>query len=356
MRTTIKKAGAAAMASLVAIALAGCVESGRDSTSAAESDCPFEPDESVDTTARVAWQPIPNGDLVVKDLGLLEACLPNAEIKWIQAPSGGEVVKYYGSDEVDLGLMGSAPATIASSKPVSDNVDLWVIWIHDVIGDAESLIVRDETDKTLADLRGKKIAVPFSSTAHYSLLQALAEEGLEPGRDVTVINLEPEQMAGAWQGNEIDAAWTWDPAQSQLLEQGGARILSSTDTAEAGRPTFDVGTVDTQFAADNPELLTMWAKLQDHAVGLIKDVPDTAAESVAVVLGIEVDEAKKLFDGLEYLTAEEQAGADYLGGKLSQDLFTTAGFLLQQGGIKAAGTKTDYAEHVDAGPAERVGG
>ena len=108
--------------------------------------------------------------------------------------------KYYGSDDVDLGLMGSAPATIASSEPVVKDVDLSVVWIHDVIGEAESLIVKDPTITDISGLKGKKVAVPFSSTAHYSLLQALADAGLDAAGDVEVINLEPEKMPGSLAG------------------------------------------------------------------------------------------------------------------------------------------------------------
>ncbi|WP_222847578.1 taurine ABC transporter substrate-binding protein [Nocardioides dongxiaopingii] len=353
MKTTITALAAAALA----LSLSGCVESGRSSAAASpDTDCPWEPDESITTEARIAWQAIPNGDVVVKDLGLLEACMPNAKISWVQAASGGDVVKYYGSGDVDLGLMGSSPATIASSDPVVQDVDIAVVWIHDVIGDAESLIVKDPAITDIAGLRGRTVAVPFSSTAHYSLLQALAEAGLVPDEDVTVINLDPEKMPAAWQGDQIDAAWVWDPTQSQLLEDGGERILSSADTAEAGRPTYDVGTASRAFIDANPDFLAQWAKAQDHAVRLIEDDPAAAAESVAVALGIDPADAEKQFAGLTYLTAEEQAGPDYLGGTFASDLFNTAGFLLEQGGIEGVGTEEDYADHVDAGPAASVSG
>lgn len=195
MKKHLVRASSAAVTLGLALSLSSCVESGRSSTSSApETDCPWEPDESVTTSARIAWQAVPNADAVVKDLGLLEACLPNADISWVQAASGGDVVKYYGADDVDLGLMGSSPATIASSEPVVQDVDLAVVWIHDVIGDAESLVVKDPAVTDLAGLRGGTIAVPFSSTAHYSLLQALTDAGLDPAKDVEVINLDPEKM------------------------------------------------------------------------------------------------------------------------------------------------------------------
>ncbi|NPC97537.1 ABC transporter substrate-binding protein [Nocardioides sp. zg-DK7169] len=357
MRTSLTRGLAALGAVALSTSLAACggdSETSADAGAAPATDCPFEPDESVTSTARIAWQAIPNADVVVKDLGLLEACLPNADISWVQAASGGDVITYYGAGEVDLGLMGSAPATRASSAPAMRDVDLAVVWIHDVIGDAESLIVKDASITDVADLEGTTIATPFSSTAHYSLLQALADAGLDPAKDVEVINLDPEKMPAAWQSDQVDAAWVWDPVQSQLLEDGGTRLLSSADTAAAGRPTFDVGTVERSWAADNEDFLTMWAKVQDHAVGLIQDDPVAAADSVAVVLGIDPEAAEAQFEGLDYLRADEQASADYLGGKLARDLRTTAEFLYEQGEIDAVGPQAQYDEHVDAGPATRA--
>ena len=100
----------------LALALAGCgVESGRDATTSADTKCPWTPDKSVTTSARIAYQKIPNADLVVKDLGILKACMPNAKIKYSNFASGGDVVQAYGAKSVDIGLMGSSPATIALS-------------------------------------------------------------------------------------------------------------------------------------------------------------------------------------------------------------------------------------------------
>lgn len=272
----------------------------------------------------------------------------------MQAASGGDVIKYYGAGEVDLGLMGSAPAARSASAPANKDVDLQVVWIHDVIGDAESLIVKDGAATDVKGLVGKTVAVPFSSTAHYSLLQAVEDAGVDAS-DIKIINLEPDNMPAAWSTGDIDAAWVWDPVQSALLADGGERILSSSDTAEAGRPTFDVGTASTEFAAANGDFLEVWAKVQDHAVKLIKNDPKKAAESVAVVLGISPEDAEKQFGGLEFLTASEQAGDDFLGSKFASDLLTTATFLKAQGEIDGVGSLEDYATHVDAAPAASVG-
>lgn len=343
---------ASAGIAMLGLVLTGCVESGRTSSpTGADTECPWEPDDSVTTTARIAFQKIPNGDLVVKDLGLLEACMPNAKISWSNFASGGDVVQAYGANSVDIGLMGSSPATIALSEPLQ--LPISVVWIHDVIGSAESLVVRDPSITDITGLNGRTIAVPFSSTAHFSLLQALEDAGMDSRKDVKLINLEPEKMPSAWQGGQIDAAWVWDPVLSELKNSGEV-VLSSADTAEAGKPTYDLGTASNEFVEANPEFMKQWATAQDYAVQMINEEPEEAAQSVAVELGITPDEAVKLFEGYTYLRAAEQASEDALGGKLGQDLLTTAKFLVAQGGIDTANSPETYAAGVDAGPAEEV--
>jgi taurine transport system substrate-binding protein len=354
MTTATRPARRVLAATVIAVgvtALSGCVESNRPAEeSAVGTECPFEVDESVTTNVRIAYQNIPNGDLIVKDQRMLENCLPNANITWNKFDSGGDVIQAFGSNSADLGLIGSSPATKALSAPL--NIPMKVIWIHDVIGKAESLVVRDESINDLKGLAGKTIAVAFSSTAHYSLLQALQDAGMDPAKDVSLVNLSPDKMPSAWEGGQIDAAWVWDPTLSELLKSGGHIVLSSEDTAKAGKPTYDLAAATTSFIDANPGFMTAWAKAQNAAVEQILNQPDEAAVSIGAVMGISPDDVKSQFDGYEYLTAAEQAGPDYLGGKMAKDLQDTAGFLLAQGGITAVSPPQVYEGGVDAKPAE----
>ena len=338
----------------VILALAGCVDSERSSApGGGQVDCPWTPDETVTTTARLAWQASPTGDLVVKDKGILEACMPNANIAWSQFASGADVVQAFGANSTDLGLVGSSPAAQAVSAPL--NLPVQVVWIYEVIGDAESLVVHDPDVKGPADLRGKTVAVPFGSTAHYSLLSALAAVDLRPGVDVKLINLAPDAMSAAWQGDQIDAAWVWNPVLGELEKDGGKRVYSSADTAKAGNPTFDLAIATTDFIGKNPEFMKQWAKAQDWAVAMIRDDPSAASESIAIAMGNSPDQVSGLLEGYEFLPASDEAGQQWLAGKLGDDLGATAKFLLSQGSIRALSPPAVYADAVNADPAKSVG-
>jgi taurine transport system substrate-binding protein len=185
------------------------------------------------------------------------------------------------------------------------------------------------------------------------LLQALDGAGLVPGKDVQLINLAPEAMSAAWDGNQIDAAWVWNPVLGQL-EKDGNQIYSSADTAEAGKPTYDHSAATAKFEEANSDFMEQWARAQDYAVKQIKNEPDKAAESIAIQMGISPKDVSDLFGGYIYLPASEQASADWLDGKVAQDLVTTAGFLLEQGSIKGVSPDQTYRDGVDAGPAKSV--
>lgn len=124
------------------------------------------------TTVRIAYQAIPNADLIVKNQKLLEKALPEADVKWVKFESGGDVNTAVIAGSVDLGLAGSSPVTKGLSAPL--NIPYKVVWIHDLIGDNEALVAKSGID-SVKDLAGKKVATPFGSTSHYSLLAALKD-------------------------------------------------------------------------------------------------------------------------------------------------------------------------------------
>ncbi|MGQ1797457.1 taurine ABC transporter substrate-binding protein [Kocuria oceani] len=353
MPHTWKRAACLAAVLTAVATTTGCVESGRtvhpDAVQAA-AVCPVEPDPSITTTARIAWQAIPNGDLAVKDLRMLETCMPNADITWSKFDSGGDVVQAFGAGSVDLGLVGSSPAVRAVSPPL--DIDLRVVWLQDVIGAAESLVVRDESITSVEDLAGRTVAVPFGSTAHYSLLSALRRAGVD--RQTELINLAPDKMLAAWQRGEVDAAWVWDPTLSEL-QADGTVILTSAETAEAGQPTFDMGAAKDDFVEQNPEFMRMWTATQDSAARRLAAGDDAAIESLAVQLGLSPDIVRKQTEGLTYLSAQEQA-EQYFDGTLGRVLADTAEFLVDAREIDTTAPAEVYRQMPYAEAIEEVAG
>src|SRR5690349_25025943 len=86
------------------------------------------------------------------------------KINWRMFGGGGDVIRAMASGDVQIGEAGSSPITAA----VSQGQDIRLFWILDDIADAEALVARNGSGvQSVKDLKGKKVAVPFVSTAHY---------------------------------------------------------------------------------------------------------------------------------------------------------------------------------------------
>ena len=189
-------------------------------------------------TIRVGYQSFPSGDLIVKNNRWLEEALPDYNIKWTKFDSGADVNTAFIAKELDFGALGSSPVARGLSAPL--NIPYKVAFVLDVAGDNEALVARDGINiNTIAELRGKRIATPFASTAHYSLLAALNQNGLSPS-DVQLVDLQPQAILAAWERGDIDAAYTWLPTLDQLRKTG-EDLITSRQLAKDGRPTLDLG-------------------------------------------------------------------------------------------------------------------
>jgi len=256
----------------------------------------------------IGYQAIPNPETVVKDLGWLEKAL-GIPVKWVKYDSGRHVNVALSAGNVDIGLVGSSPCAAG----ISQGIPMEVIWIHDVIGDSEALVVKKVSGiDNVKDLVGKRVAAPFGSTTHYHLMLALKLSNIQPNQ-LNIINLEPGEMPDAWKKGEIDAAFVWEPTQSKLLEKGGEVVLSSRKLAERGFPTADLCVARKAFATKYPSVVIQYLKTLDRGVKFCRTKPGEAAAAVARQFGVSPDKAAQQMKGLILLSGTEQISGKYMG-------------------------------------------
>lgn len=288
-------------------------------------------------TIRIGYQTFPSGDLIVKNSRWLEETLPDYNIKWTKFDSGADVNTAFIARELDFGALGSSPVARGLSEPL--NIPYQVAFVLDVAGDNEALVARDGSNiATVADLKGKRVGTPFASTAHYSLLAALNQNGLSPG-DVALVDLQPQAILAAWERGDIDAAYTWLPTLDQLRATG-KDLITSRELAEDGKPTLDLGVVSTEFAEAHPEVVDIWRQQEARALDLIKDDPDAAAKAISAEIGLTPEETAGQIKQGVYLTPQEVASAEWLGsegnpGNIAANLESASQFLAEQKQIPA---------------------
>ncbi len=254
-----------------------------------------------------AHQDMINPFRVIIDQGELEKAT-GYKINWRKFGGGGDFIRAAASGESQIVEVGSSPAASAASQ----GLDVEVIWILEDISDGEQLVARNGSGvKSVADLKGKKVATPFVSTSHYQLLAALADAGLSQ-KDVQVLNLRPSEIAAAWERGDIDAAFVWDPALAKI-KANGTVIASSGDIGKKGKPTFDAIMVQKAWADQNKDFIVTLLKLIDakdaeYAADKVKWAPDSPqAKSIAKISGADPAEVPAALAEYKFPTAAEQA-------------------------------------------------
>ena len=246
-RPSIRRVLIAALALFALTATtAACGSDSDDSSSDATTTTAASKAIKAPDSITIAYQAIPNADLIVKQQKLLEKALPDTKIEWKLFDSGGSVNEAFASGDIDFGLAGSSPV----SRGISQGLPYRVVWIHDVIGDAEALAVKSGIG-SLKDLVGKTVATPFASTSHYSLLAALTDAGVDPTK-VKIIDSEPDDIYAAWSNDQIDGAYVWNPNLAKIVADGGKVLVSSAELAEKGDTTYDLGLVSSSSPSSTP--------------------------------------------------------------------------------------------------------
>jgi taurine transport system substrate-binding protein len=284
-----------------------------------------------DAPVRVAYQTVVEPAKVAQADGLYEKATGRA-IDWRKFESGAEVITAVASGDVQVGYVGSSPLAAAASRALP--IETFLIAAQ--IGTAEALVVRNGAGIAKAqDLVGKRVAVPFVSTTHYSLLAALKHWGVD-AKKVNVINLRPTEIAAAWQRGDIDAAYVWDPALGQVKASGKV-LTSSAEVARWGAPTFDAWIVRKDFAQKHPDFVTAFARVTGEAYAAYrqdaKAFSTNAAhlDKIARVTGARKEEVAELLAGSGFPTLGEQA--KLLGAPTVKAVADTAAFLKEQGKI-----------------------
>jgi taurine transport system substrate-binding protein len=270
------------------------------------------------------------------------------KVNWRQFDSGAKVATAMASGDVHVGVIGSSPLAAA----VSRGVDLQLVWILDDINEAEALVVRNGSGIAKpADLKGKKLGVPFVSTTHFHTMFALEQWGIKP-TELQILNMQPNQIAAAWERGDIDAAYVWDPALGRI-KQTGKVLITSGELSKKGKATFDGIAAQRGWAEANADFMAKLVKAIADADASYRAAPwgpaSAQAKAIAGKIGgdpKDIAEALRLY---AYPSAEQQASSAWLGGKdggAARALRATADFLVQQKRIDALAP--DYNRFVTA--------
>jgi sulfonate transport system substrate-binding protein len=269
--------------------------------------------QAEDKALRIGYQKSASLFVLQKAQGTLEKRLAplGFGVKWVEFPAGPQLLEGLNVGSVDVGFVGEAPPIFAQAA----GAQFLYIGNDPAAPEAEALVVpKDSPIKTVAQLKGKKIALNKGSNVHYLLVKLLEKHGLKYA-DVQPVFLPPADARAAFEKGSVDAWVIWDPFLAAVEKQTGARIVAD------GRGVvnnYAYYLAERGFVDKNPKVIeVLFADTQEQGRWLKANLKPAAA-IIAPLQGLDTDVVENTLNRGQYgvtplsaaVAAEQQKIAD----------------------------------------------
>ena len=267
-------------------------------------------------TLRIGYQKY--GTLVLlKARGTLEKRLAEQGVKvqWTEFPGGPQLLEGLNVGSIDFGVTGETPPVFAQAA----GADLVYVANEPPAPTSEAILLpKDSPIKSVAELKGRKVALNKGSNVHYLLVRALEENGLKYS-DIQPVYLPPADARAAFERGAVDAWVIWDPYQAAAEKQLHARTLVDA-RGLADNHQFYLAT--RTYAKEHPQVLTTLVEEVRSVGEWSQKNPEQVTEQVAPLLGLPADitltAVKRQGYGAQFITPEVVAKQQKIADAFTQ--------------------------------------
>ncbi|WP_213938257.1 aliphatic sulfonate ABC transporter substrate-binding protein [Pseudomonas sp. dw_612] len=229
---------------------------------------------------RIGYQKSSVNMVLAREHQLLEQALPGTQVQWIEFPGGPQLIEALNGGSLDIGNIGDIPPIFAQAA----GIDLQYIGVEPSDGKTEAILVPKTSEvQSLADLKGKRVALLKGSSAHNFFLKSLVRAGLQL-KDVNLVYLSPADARAAFEQGKLDAWVIWDPYYSAALIDGSARLLSDGQGLDSGGSFYIASGA---FARQHPHAIGPILKAFGAAQQLSFEQRDASIDSMTQTLGLQ---------------------------------------------------------------------
>ncbi|MHA3103943.1 aliphatic sulfonate ABC transporter substrate-binding protein [Acinetobacter sp. ANC 3791] len=270
----------------VTVLLAACQKS---ETAPAQASVPAASHAAELKTLSIGFQKSSLNSIVLKQQQLLEKEFPKTKVEWKEFPAGPQMLEALAVGAVDLGSVGNTPPIFAQAA----NKGIVYVGYENVHPKWQAVLVpNDSPIKTIADLKGKRIAVQKGSSAHDLLGRVLKKANLT-WNDIQPIWLAPADARAALDKKSVDAWAIWEPFRSAAEVEGHARPIID-GTAFETTYNFVIGNPD--FVKAHSQETTQFLTALNHAAQWIVDHPKESLQLYQQATGLNADIAQRVLD------------------------------------------------------------
>jgi sulfonate transport system substrate-binding protein len=217
-------------------------------------------------------------------------------VQWLEFAAGPQQLEALNAGALDLALTAESPPVFVQAAQAAGGSLVYLATTASN-GKAVSLLVHDGSPiKTLADLKGKKIAFQKASIGHYLLVKALESVGLKLA-DVDSVFLPPADANAAFSAGSVDAWLIWEPFPTRILEGHLGHVLVDGDKL---RDSANFYTTTRSFVDAHSDVLKIFLADLERAETWSTVHPQEMVDLLAPSLLIDVPTLLKMHDKYQF--------------------------------------------------------
>jgi sulfonate transport system substrate-binding protein len=197
---------------------------------------------------RIDWATYNPVSMILKDKGLLEKEFANdgIAIRWVQSLGSNKALEFLNAGSIDFGSTAGSAALVAriNGNPIKS------VYVYSRPEWTALVVRRDSPITTVADLKGRRVAVTRGTDPHIFLVRALLDAGLSE-KDIHPVLLQHPDGKTALIRGDVDAWAGLDPMMAQAEIEDGARLFFRKPEAN----TWGILNVREAFLKDHPDLV-----------------------------------------------------------------------------------------------------
>lgn len=256
--------------------------------------------------------------LVLKEFGWVEEAFAEDDIKveFVLSQGSNKALEFLNSGSTDFGSTAGAAALMAKAK----GAPIQSVYIYSKPEWTALVTGKDSAIKTVADLKGKKVAATVGTDPYIFLLRALDEVGLTE-KDIEVVALQHSDGASALATNQVDAWAGLDPHMARVEVETNANLFYRNVDFN----TYGVLNVRSEFAKEYPEQVKKVIEVYEKARKWAIENPDELAQILVKHAQISPEVAKKQLERNDF--------SEPVPGEKQIEALNAAGIVLQKGDI-----------------------
>lgn len=272
------------------------------------------------------------------------------KVNWVSFDAGTAMSAAMASGDVHISFsQGLTPFLVATAA----GQDLQIVDIAVSYSDNDNCVVRSELEITkdnAMELEGKEVGVPLGTMAHSGFLTQMEHFGVDTST-MKVVDMSPVDSAAAFANGSLDMVCGWGGPLRRMKEYGNP-LLEGQEKEDVVGKVFDVTSVPTEFAEENPELLAKFLAVTAKMNGMYAADPDSMIGDIAKAAGMDVDSTKAVIGTFRFPDVATQLSSSWMGGELVDFIAASAASLEANGQLTAL---DDYAPLVNSSYLEAAG-